>query len=95
MEVKTQFLNQNKNPLFLVVNNSSHSEIFGSELENEIIINGDNYVLLFYTIFRVNHYLGVNNFSNGMYLIDDLSPISYKTTIPNLNIVSAFYLKNN
>ncbi|RNA03235.1 hypothetical protein BpHYR1_005156 [Brachionus plicatilis] len=77
IEVNTQFLTQNINPPFLIVNN----KICGNELENEIEIN-------------VNHYLGVYSISKRLYLLDDLSPLSYKTLNPNLKITSAFYLND-
>ena len=91
--VTTKFLLQDSNPLYLIINNSSKLDLIGNELEKEIEVNEDKYVLLFFTIFKQNHYLGVYNINNRLYFIDDLSPRSYKTTLPKLEVVSAFYLK--
>jgi len=70
-------------------------EINGSELEKEIEINEEKYLLIFFTMFKQNHYLGVYNINNRFYVIDDLNPMSYITSVPKLNVVSAFYLKKN
>ncbi|CAF1044273.1 unnamed protein product, partial [Brachionus calyciflorus] len=93
--VTTKFLLQDSNPLYLIINNSSKLDLIGNELEKEIEVNEDKYVLLFFTIFKQNHYLGVYNINKRLYFIDDLSPRSYKTTFPKLEVVSAFYLKKN
>ncbi|CAF1030818.1 unnamed protein product [Brachionus calyciflorus] len=93
--VTTKFVLQDSNPLYFIFNNSPKLDLIGNELEKEIEVNEDKYVLLVFTIFKQNHYLGVYNINNRLYYIDDLSPRSYKTTLPKLEVVSAFYLKKN
>ncbi|CAF1087509.1 unnamed protein product, partial [Brachionus calyciflorus] len=62
----------------------SSTILMGNELEKEIEVNEDKYVLLFFEIFKQTHYLGVYNINNRLNFIDDLSPRSYKTTLPKL-----------
>ncbi|CAF0839776.1 unnamed protein product [Brachionus calyciflorus] len=71
--VNTKFLLQEIGPLFLIINNSSMLELNGSELDKEIEINEEKYLLIFFTVFKENHYMGVYNIKNSFIVYTDAS----------------------
>ena len=58
-------------PIFVFIE-SAHEKIFVNDLPNKVIIDGKKYFFIGTTLSKIDHFIGVFNFKNNLYVVDDL-----------------------